>query len=145
MKVIIEYIQEKEKQFVIRCNERDKEVEKIKALVESYSQRLEGKIENETLLLYLMEIYYFEYVDYNVYAYTKDNVCKISSSLEKLEESYVNEDFFRCSKSMIINLNYVSKFKSIIGNKILATLDNEEEIIISRHYAKRLRKFLKAE
>lgn len=145
MKVIIEQTGQQEKQFVIRCREVDEEILEIKKLVESYGKKIEGKIENETIFMKLTDIYYFEYVEYNVYAYTTDMVCKVSYSLDKLEEQYDKKGFFRCSKAMIMNLDHVEKLKSIIGNKIVATLDNKEEIIISRHYSKLLRTYLKAE
>lgn len=145
MKVIIEKAENQEKQFVIQCSEIDEEILEIKRLVESYGLRIEGKIENETVFIKLKDIYYFEYVDYNVYAYTKDMVCKISYSLDRLEELHSKKGFFRCSKAMIMNLDHVEKLKSIIGNKIVATLDNKEELIISRHYSKLLRAYLKAE
>jgi len=46
---------------------------------------------------------------------------------------------------MILNLRHVKKFKSSMGNRIIATLDNEENVIISRHYSKILRAYLKEE
>ncbi|MFA9378935.1 MAG: LytTR family DNA-binding domain-containing protein [Lachnotalea sp.] len=145
IKVIIEHSNDYEKQFIIKCSDVDEEVENIKLLVESYGERLEGRLGDEIVFIKPAEIYYFEYVDYNVFAYTSNNVYKIAHSLDKLEKTYAYESFFRCSKSMIINLNHVEKLKSIMGNKIIATLDNNEEIIISRHFSKMIRAYLKAE
>lgn len=145
MKVTIEQTENHEKEFVIRCKEIDEEVLQIKKIIEAYGTRLEGKIDNETVFIKLADIYYFEYVEYCVYAYTKDLVYKVAYSLERLEDLYSKDGFFRCAKAMLVNLEHVEKLKRIIGNKIVATLDNKEEIIISRHYSKLLRAYLKAE
>lgn len=147
MKVIIEQIEshENEKEFVIRCKEIDEDVLQIKKLIEAYGIRLEGKLNHESFFIRLPDIYYFEYVEYYVYAYTRDLVYKVAYSLERLEALYSKDGFFRCAKAMLVNLEHVEKLKSIIGNKIVATLDNKEEIIISRHYSKLLRAYLKAE
>lgn len=53
--------------------------------------------------------------------------------------------FFRCSKSMVINIYRINKLKSMSGNRIDVTMDNGEHVIISRRYAKELRSTLKGE
>ncbi len=145
MKVTIEQTENHEKEVVIRCKEIDEEILQIKKLIEAYGTRIEGKLNHETVFIKLTDVYYFEYVEYHVYAYTKDLVYQVAYSLERLEELYSKDGFFRCAKAMLVNLDCVEKLKSIIGNKIVATLDNKEEIIISRHYSKLLRAYLKAE
>ena len=44
---------------------------------------------------------------------------------------------------MIINLDFIDKFETTMGNRIVATLENDEEVIISRYYAKQLRTYLR--
>ncbi|MEE1029091.1 MAG: LytTR family DNA-binding domain-containing protein, partial [Agathobacter sp.] len=53
--------------------------------------------------------------------------------------------YFRCSKSMIVNVSKVSKLKSLPSNRIDVTLTNGEHIIISRTYASDFRRLLKGE
>ena len=104
-----------------------------------------GMLNGEKYFFYPSEIYYIEYVDNKTFAYMKEKVYIIAYSLEKLEQILDKQTFFRCSKSMILNLRHVKKFKSSMGNRIIATLDNEENVIISRHYSKILRAYLKEE
>ncbi|MBR6396195.1 MAG: LytTR family transcriptional regulator DNA-binding domain-containing protein, partial [Lachnospiraceae bacterium] len=56
-----------------------------------------------------------------------------------------DDSFFRCSKSMIINVGRVASLKSLPSNRIDATLENGEHIIISRRYAAEFRRFLKGD
>ena len=48
-------------------------------------------------------------------------------------------DFFRCSKSTILNLNKVVKLKPELTRNIMATLTNGETIVVSRRYATELK------
>lgn len=103
-------------------------------------------LEEEKIVIYCKEIteeiLYFEAVDKKIFAYTKDSYYRVNQSLEQLEERYEGLGFFRCSKAMIVNLQFIAHFQSMIGNRIIATMENGEEVIISRHYAKILRQRL---
>ena len=66
-------------------------------------------------------------------------------SLYSIELLLNDEHYFRCSKSMIINVDKVERLKSMSSNRIDATLVNGEHIIISRTYASDFRKLLKGE
>lgn len=88
-------------------------------------------------------ILYLESVDGVTYAYLKDRVCRVQSSLFELALCYEGRGFFRCSKSMVLNLYKISFLKSEPGNRIRATMENGEQVMISRRYAKELRRILK--
>ena len=61
------------------------------------------------------------------------------------EERFARDGFFRCSKSMVINVCHVDRLKSESGNRIDAQMGNGEHVMISRRYAKALRRILKGE
>jgi DNA-binding LytR/AlgR family response regulator len=144
MKIKIEYIKEGENEIIIRCDEINNEVLEIMALLNMQNRKISGHKDGNVYLLEPSQIYYCESVDNVVYAYTNDNVYKVSNTLSELEMFFKDLSFFRCSKAMIINLNTVSSFKSEMGNRIDTTLKNGEHIIISRHYAKLLREELQS-
>ena len=143
MNIRVEYTQNNEKEIIIRCREEDEEVQQIKALLEFKFQKLSGSCDGQTYLFRPSEVYYFECVDNKIFAYLQDNVCSVTYSLEKIEKLLEYQEFFRCSKAMILNMNYIEKFKSEMGNRITASLANGEDVVISRHYAKMLRAYLK--
>lgn len=144
MKIKIEYIKEGENEIIIRCDEINNEVLEIMTLLNMQNRKISGHKDGNVYLLEPSQVYYCESVDNIVYAYTKDNVYKISNTLSELEMIFKDLSFFRCSKAMIINLNTVASFKSEMGNRIDTTLKNGEHIIISRHYAKLLREELQS-
>ena len=114
-------------------------------LCESGDNRVWGKTDNETVGIDPGDILYLESVDDKVFAYTKDRVIRLEGSLSSF--GHVNKDdyFFRCSKSMIININRLSALKSLSSNRIDATLENGEHVIISRRYASEFRRVLRGD
>ena len=139
MKVQIDYIEDGENEIIIKCTEMNKEILKIMSLLDMTNRKISGYKDGELHLLETSQIYYFESVDKSVFAYTQDDIFRITTNLSELETIFEDFGFFRCSKSMIVNLNAISSLKSEMGNRINACLKNGEHIVISRHYAKRLR------
>ena len=62
--------------------------------------------------------------------------------LYEIEQELMEQDFIRVSKQSIINLKKVKSLKADINRKICVTLQNEEQIIVSRMYSDELRKRL---
>ena len=151
MKIKLEYAELEESEIHIRCRENketgnsepEKEIKELLDYLENRKFRINGNLDGEIYPLNPKDIYYFEYVDAKIFAYTSDKVCRITISLDNLEKMLESQSFFRCSKAMIVNLKHIERFKSVMGNRIIATLENQEEVIISRHYAKLLRGYLK--
>lgn len=142
MKIRIEYIKEGENEIVLRCDEINDEIVEVMSLLNMRKRKIPGEKDEVIYLLELSHIYYFESVDHVVFAYTEEDVYKITCTLSELETSFYDFGFFRCNKSMIINLNKITSLKSEMGNRIDATMKNGEHIVISRHYAKQLREVL---
>lgn len=88
------------------------------------------------------DVFYFEAVDHKVFLYTEKEVYEIKSKLYEVEEQYIGCDFFRVSKSIILNLTKIKHLSPVIGNRLEATLINDEKIIISRQYVAALKVLL---
>lgn len=132
-----------EEEVIIHYKEMNEQIQTIANLVRGTSKKLCAQWEKQTLLLTLEEILYIESVDGISYAYLKDKVAKVDKSLAELSIIGENRGFFRCSKSMILNIYKISYLKSEAGNRIRATMENGEQVMISRKYAKLLRQILK--
>lgn len=132
-----------EDEVIIHYREMNEQIEAIANLVQGTSQKICAQWEKQTLLLTPEEILYMESVDGISFAYLKDKVVRVDKSLARLSILFENRGFFRCSKSMILNIYKISYLKSEPGNRILATMENGEQVIISRKYAKLLRQILK--
>lgn len=145
MKIDIKKISEGEESVVIRFKEMTPTINKIINILHNEKTKLWGRIDDENICIDIDEILYLESVDDKVFAYTKENVLRIDGSLNSFMLEIEDETFFRCSKSMIINVNRVISLKSLSSNRIDATMEGGEYIIISRRYAVEFRKLLKGD
>lgn len=95
----------------------------------------------ESLMLGTDLIYYAESVDKKTFVYTKDMCYETKHRLYELEE-ILSGNFFRCSKSLIINIRKIKAVKSELNGRMIAELLNGEQIVISRNYVKDLKRKL---
>lgn len=145
MKLTLQQIQEGSEEIIIRYRQMTEHVESIVRYLEGQSEKLLVIKEDQRVMLPLPEIIYAESVDGVTFLYTESNVYRTTLTLTLFETLYVQSGFFRCSKSMVLNIYRIRKLKSIADSRIDATLDNDEHIVISRRYAKQLRSILKGE
>ena len=130
-----------EPELSLRCqNPHAPEVERLRRFLQLDEQRLSAQNEEGLFFLDPSELLYGEFVSRSVFLYTKEAVLPTKLSLAQLETQ--SEHFFRCSKSMVVNLKHIRHLRSELSGRILATLSNDEQILISRHYAAALRKRL---
>ena len=135
MKYTIEKLDSGENEVLVRYSTLSPEISQIICILKNENRKLLGISNNEKVVVDISEILYIESVDGRSYAYTQNDVIKLEYTLLQLEQLIGEISFFRCSKSMIINVNKVEKLKSMPSNRIDATLVSGEHIIISRTYA----------
>ena len=145
MKIDIKKIDDGEESIVIRYKELTSPIDKIISILDNSQNKIWGRVDDQSIAVDLADILYLESVDDKVFAYTKDKVLKIDGSLQSFMLIANDDTFFRCSKSMVINVNRVISLKSLSSNRIDATLEGGEHIIISRRYASEFRRLLKGE
>lgn len=143
MKISIQKIQkEQNEQVVIQCYKITDEVTSIVNFVKSTDATLAGYIDDRIIQIYLQDIFYVEAVDNRVFAYTKKETYELKCKLYEFEQLYVQKRFFRCSKSVVVNLMKIDSVRPILNGRFSAKLFNNEEIIISRQYVPKLKSCL---
>ena len=145
MRYTVNQIRSGDDELILNYKQINAEVEAVLAFMEKHQKKLVGKSEGETIIFLPQEILYIEKVDEKTFACTMDKVIQLDVSLATAELILDDESYFRCSKSMIVNVNKVEKLKSMPSNRIDATLVSGEHIIISRTYASDFRRLLKGE
>lgn len=132
-----------EDELILNYREMNPEVEAAMAFMEKNRKKLMGRIGTESVMFSPEEILYIEKVDDKTFAYTKDRVIQLDMSLSTVELILDDVRYFRCSKSMIVNVDKVERLKSLPSNRIDATMVGGEHIMISRTYASDFRKLLR--
>lgn len=129
----------------IHCMENNENVRKLESYISNYDARLCGNCDGETIFISVKDILYFESVDNLTFIYTEDKILTSKLRLYEMEEKLCDRDFFRCSKSVIVNLRKIRKLKPELTRCIMATLCNGEIVVISRRYAGALKKLIGVE
>jgi len=134
---------EGEDELILKYRRMTPEVERILQLLATQPKKLVGMRDKEQIILEPDQILYIESVEGKTFAYTQEDVIRLDQTLGQLEQILSGINFFRCSKSMILNIDKVTKLKSLPSNRIDATMRGGEHILISRTYASDFRKRLR--
>lgn len=145
MKVTLQQIYEGSEEAVIKYRQMTERIEEMVRYLEGQNEKLIVIKDDQQILLNLPDIIYAESVDGITFLYTQSEMYRTALTLAHFEALYAEKGFFRCSKSVVLNIYRIGRLKSMSGSRIDATMDNEEHIIISRRYAKQLRSILKGE
>ena len=145
MKLLIEQNDAyKEAEIHIKCGMIDADlqhlIDEIQTLMFSIPVTKDGAISK----LSLDEIFYFESVEERTFVYSQTEVYACDYRLYELEEKIGKYSFARISKSVIVNIRKIRQIKPQLNGRFEAVLDNEERLIVNRHYVSGLRnQFLK--
>ncbi len=143
MKLTLKQEKGAEKEIVVRCDQVDDEIRSLMEALAIRERRLQVFRGGEMRLLVPAEVLYCESVDGKTFVYTAADMYTARTSLAQIAGHFVENGFFRCSKSMVVNLRAMDSLKSGDNGRILATLANGERILVSRQYARQLRDMLK--
>lgn len=143
LKISIQEIsRELEEEILIRCHEVDEEIHEIVNKLKTEPSIILGYQDEQVHRMNLRDIYYFEAVDGKVFLYCKDNVFEVKHKLYELEEVCKEKNFFRATKSTILNIAKISSVHPSLNGRFEAVLDNGERAVISRQYVPVLKKML---
>jgi len=143
MQVLVQKIERSQpEQAVIKCHGVTDKVNSIVNFIKSADASLLGYAGERMTELFVTDIFYVEAVDNRVFAYTNNKTYLLRVKLYEFEEAHKFMRFFRCSKSMVVNLMKIDSVYPIFNGRFSAKLFNGEEIIISRRYVSELKKLL---
>ena len=119
---------------------------------ENLSDYIEGKkrqiigygTKKEMYSIQLDDILYFEAVGDLVFAYTGDQVYEIKMRLYQVEETVQQSGILRASQSFLVNVRKIEKVRSVLNGRFMAVMENGEEVLITRHYAREVMDAIKS-
>lgn len=124
-----------EDEIIIRCKQVDEQLLNMIYGLKAGRDKLTASKGGKIFQIPPSDIYYFESVDNRVFAYAREDVYDVKGRLYDIEERFRHTDFFRASKSTIINLSKVKNFSPGFNGRFEACLENGEKLLISRQYA----------
>ena len=132
-----------ETEIIVNCRQADEDLLKLIAMLRVYQQKLAGILEGEQHLLDVKEVLYIDTVDKKTFLYTEKGVYQSALRLYELEEALKEMDFFRAGRSTILNFCRIRSLRPELGRRWLVTMDNGEQVWVSRQYAGELKEKLK--
>lgn len=126
----------------IVCRELTQEVEELLATIRMMNQQITAEKDGEMHLVNAAKIVYIEAVERKTFVYTEEDVYESKLRLYEMEERLMNSGFLRISKSCLVQLKYIKSLKNDLNRKLRLTLENGEQIMVSRQYAEEIKKRL---
>lgn len=133
---------EEEEEIIIRCRQVDDHLLKLIYSLKAGRDKLTVSKGDRIFQVQPSDIYYFEAVDNKVFACMEKEVFDTRNRLYELEEQLRNTDFFRASKSTIINLAKVKNICPAFNGRFEVCMENGEKLIVSRQYVPYLKEKL---
>ena len=124
-----------ETEVIINCPQADEEILRLVAMLRVYQKKLVGILDGERHLLDAKDILYIDKADKKTFLYTERAVFESALQLYELEDTLRELDFLRAGRSAIINFRRVKSTRPELGGRLLVTMDNGEQVYVSRHYA----------
>ena len=131
-----------EDEIIVRCRHMDQQLLKLIYAIKAGRERITALQDGDYFQVAPDEIYYFEAVDSKVFLYLEKEVYETKLKLYELEEIFRNTDFFRASKSCIVNLAKVKSLSPAFNGRFEAFMRNGERVMISRQYVSALKEKL---
>jgi len=142
LKIIIEELESgEEEQIIIKCHTISPELFNVLNTLKAQSSVLIANIGNEIHRVNPFDIYYIETVDNKTFLYCEHTVYESKQKLYEYEQMSIR-DYFRISKSTIVNLSKIRSLVPALSGRLEAILINGEKVIISRQYVSKLKKSL---
>lgn len=143
MKVtIIEDPNIKEMELSVVCAKITNEINEIVSKISAIGQTVAGKKDEETFLIPIKKIFYFESVDGKIFFYTENELYEATAKLYQIEESLKHLQFARISKTVIANLDKMLSIRKAENSRLVATLVNQEKLVVSRQYVSEIKEKL---
>lgn len=143
MKITLETIPpDSEPEIIIRSHETDEALLQLVYSLRTASRKLIGMADKQLHLIDPRDVFYFEAVDSKVFIYLQEQVYESRLRLYEIEADYEGGDFFRASKSVILNIARISSVKPVFDGRFQALLQNGESVYISRQYVPVLKRKL---
>lgn len=132
-----------ETEVIVHCPQVDEDILKLIATLRVYQKKLVGILDGERYLLDVKDILYIDTADKKTFLYTEKAVYQSALRLYELEDALKEMDFFRAGRSIILNFRWVRSVHPELGGRWLVTMENGEQVWVSRQYAEELKEKLR--
>ncbi len=124
-----------ETEVIIKCPQADEEILRLVAMLRVYQRKLVGMLEGESHLLDVKDVLYIDTTDKRTFLYTLGRVYESALRLYELENTLTELEFYRASRSCLVNFRHVRSIRPELGGRLLVTVEGGERLYVSRQCA----------
>jgi len=139
---LIEQAGRAEPEITITCREADEQILRLVAALRAFDKKITGVLDGQTYVLSPGDILYIDTTDRRTFLYAANAVYETPLRLYELLERLSQDDFFRASKSCIINFNKITSLRPDFGGRLILTMENGEKLTVSRQFVPDVKKKL---
>ncbi|MBD5162006.1 MAG: LytTR family transcriptional regulator [Oscillibacter sp.] len=132
-----------ETEVIINCSQADEDILRLVAMLRIHQKKLVGVLNGEQHLLDVKDILYIDTADKRTFLYTGGAVYESALRLYELEDALRELDFLRAGRSAIVNFRRIRSIRPELGGRLLVTMDNDEQVYVSRQYAGEMKEKLR--
>ena len=129
-------------EIVVNCSALTPETESIIAALRIMDSQITVIKGDESIILDISKIAYIESVDRKTFVYTDSECYETKMKLYEMEERLCGSGFLRISKSCLVRLRFIRSITAELDRRLRLTLENGEQMIVSRQYADELKRRL---
>ena len=134
-----------ETEITITCREVDDQILRLVAGLRAFDKKITGLRDEQTFLLSPSDILYIDTTDRRTFLYTAETVYETPLKLYELVERLAQDDFFRASKSCVVNFSKIKSLRPEFGGRLTLTMENGEKLTVSRQFVPDVKKKLYGE
>ena len=134
-----------ETEVTITCRQVDEQILRLLANLRAFDKKITGLRDDQTFLLTPGEILYIDTADRRTFLYTTEAVYETPLKLYELAEGLAQDEFFRASKSCVINFSKIKSLRPDFGGRLTLTMENGEQLTVSRQFVPDVKKKLYGE
>ncbi|MFD1706813.1 LytTR family DNA-binding domain-containing protein [Siminovitchia sediminis] len=133
-----------EDEIIITIKEMNTKVERILSIIHEEEECLFIPLQKDgrTYLVEPKEVSHVIFIENKCIAYRGKEQYRFKDSLKQFEERYSPYNFIRISKYCLANTVWMEYFEATFGGSLKLVFKNGEKEIVSRKYAKELKKIL---
>ena len=132
-----------ETEIIVNCPLADEDILRLIAMLRVYQRKLVGVLDGEQHLLDGKDVLYIDTADKRTFLYTGTAVYESALRLYELENNLKELDFLRVGRSAIVNFRKIRSIRPELGGRLLVTMDNGEQVYVSRQYAGEMKEKLR--
>jgi len=131
-----------ETEVTITCRQTDEHILRMVASLQAFDKKITGLREGQTFLLAPGDILYCDIADRRSFLYTAEGVYETPLKLYELLDRLSQEDFFRATKSSVVNFSKIKSLRPDFGGRLTLTMENGEQLTVSRQFVPDVKKKL---